>query len=149
MVGDCATLRTCIETTPVELQDVQGQVPFANTFISPSVINSLSLSSFTFPSPNCTPSPISSPKSEWSCLSFSIPFISLNCNKANYIGHAVLNSLVDKTAVLLFQEPWVGRIGVSRSDDTAGGLEVFGMCHQKNWQQFIPIPHYAGLNHLV
>ena len=42
-----------------------------------------------------------------------ITFFSLNVNKANYIGHAVLNSFVDSADVILFQEPWKGRIGTS------------------------------------
>src|SRR5579872_754806 len=130
---------------PVESQSAPGPVPFGDTTISPSVINSLSLPSFTFPSPNRSPSPSPSHASSHH-QNFSIPVLSLNCHRANYIGHAVLNSLVDKTAILLFQEPWLGKIGSSRSDDVKGGLDVYGMVHQQHWQQFIPVPHYAGLD---
>ena len=67
----------------------------------------------------------------------------MNCNKANYIGHSVLNSLVASTAIILFQEPWLGKIGTARSDTTPG-LDVYGQVHQKTWNQFIPVPHLAG-----
>ena len=67
----------------------------------------------------------------------------MNCNKANYIGHLVLNSLVASTAIILFQEPWLGKIGTAHSDTTPG-LDVYGQVHQKTWNQFIPVPHLAG-----
>ena len=69
---------------------------------------------------------------------------SLNCNKANYIGHAVLNSLTDRTSIILFQEPWLGKIGSNRSDSDPSGTDIYGMVHQKLWSQFIPVPHLAG-----
>ena len=69
---------------------------------------------------------------------------SLNCNKANYIGHAVLNSLTDRTSIILFQEPWLGKIGSNRSDSDPSGTDIYGMVHQKAWSQFIPVPHLAG-----
>ena len=69
---------------------------------------------------------------------------SLNCNKANYIGHAVLNSLTDRTSIILFQEPWLGKIGSNRSDLDPSGTDIYRMVHQKSWNQFIPVPHLAG-----
>ena len=67
----------------------------------------------------------------------------MNCNKANYIGHSVLNSLVASTAIILFQEPWLGKIGTARSDTTPG-LDVYSQVHQKTWDQLIPVAHLAG-----
>ena len=72
--------------------------------------------------------------------------LSMNCNKANYIGHAVLNSLVEHVAIVLFQEPWLSKIGLARNDKKPNGLAVYGMIHQTSWSQVILVPHLAGLN---
>lgn len=61
-------------------------------------------------------------------------FLSLNVNKANYISHAILNSFAETTDVILFQEPWKGKIGSQRSDSCPDGLDVYGMVHQRHWQ---------------
>jgi hypothetical protein len=70
----------------------------------------------------------------------AISFLSLNVNKANYIGHAVLNSFANTTDVILFQEPWKGKIGTTRSDTGPDGIAVYGLVHQNSWKQFIPVP---------
>ena len=70
----------------------------------------------------------------------ALSVFSLNVNKANYIGHSLLNSLVGLTDIILFQEPWKGRIGSQRSDTDPGGTDVYGMVHQQSWQQYIPVP---------
>ena len=72
--------------------------------------------------------------------SSSIRFLSINVNKANYISHALLNSLVESFDVILVQEPWVGKIGSNRSDSDPLGTEVTGMVHQRFWTQFVPLP---------
>ena len=73
-----------------------------------------------------------------------ITFFSLNVNKANYIGHAVLNSFVDSADVILFQEPWKGRIGTSRSNSSPDGTSIYGMVHQRSWTSYIPVPGDVG-----
>lgn len=73
-----------------------------------------------------------------------ISFFSLNVNKANYIGHAILNSFVGSADIVLFQEPWKGRIGMSRSDSSPGGTTIYGMVHQRSWTSYIPVPGNVG-----
>ena len=60
---------------------------------------------------------------------------SLNCNKTNYVSHAILNSIVDSTDICLMQEPWFGKIGLSRSDDSGEGIPVFGLINNRAWSQ--------------
>ena len=70
----------------------------------------------------------------------SVRFLSINANKANYISHALLNSLADTFDVVLIQEPWVGKIGSNRSDSDPLGIDVTGLVHQRVWTQFVPLP---------
>ena len=114
-----------------------------------------SLSSFPEPEPlsqnPIDPAPFSELTFDESTISLlprpnfpSICFMSLNINKANYIRHAVLNSFIDTTDVILFQEPWKGRIGTARSDTVPEGVAIYGMVHQNSWRQFIPVPPDAS-----
>ena len=74
----------------------------------------------------------------------ALSIFSLNVNKANYIGHSVLNSCVGYADLILFQEPWKGKIGSLRSDTTPEGTSIFGMVHQRSWQQYVPVPAEAS-----
>ena len=74
------------------------------------------------------------------CNPLTPSLFSLNCNKANYIGHAVLNSLAQIYQIVLFQEPWVGRIGTAKADSDPSGVEITGLVHQSSWNQFVPVP---------
>ena len=88
-------------------------------------------------------------KSTNSKKQFPLDFLrvfSLNCNKANYIGHACLNSLVSSTGIILFQEPWVGKVGSRWLDSDPKGSDVYGNVHQNSWSQFILVPHLASSN---
>ena len=88
-------------------------------------------------------------KSTNSKKQFPLDFLrvfSLNCNKANYIGHACLNSLVSSTGIILFQEPWVSKVGSRRLDSDPKGSDIYGNVHQNSWSQFIPVPHLASSN---
>ena len=140
-------------------------VPFSNISLDQRALESLALIPFhaNFSPVSRSPSPFASiqsphsiphasptyvpPLSSSSRCSSMLPIFncfSLNCNKANYIGHAVLNSLTDRTSIILFLESWLGKIGSNRSDSDPSGTDIYGMVHQKLWSQFIPVPHLAG-----
>ena len=76
----------------------------------------------------------------------ALSIFSLNVNRANYIGHSILNSCIGHVDIIFFQEPWKGRIGASRSDTMPDGVDIFGMVHQGSWQQYIPVPADASVD---
>src|SRR5579872_5327068 len=68
----------------------------------------------------------------------SVRMLSLNCHKANYIGHCLLNTLVTDYDLILLQEPWFGKIGRARRDDSASGNPVFGTVSHPDWVCALP-----------
>ena len=51
--------------------------------------------------------------------------LQLNIARSNVRMHALLNSLTSFD-IVLFQEPWYGRVGTQRSDSVATGIDVQG-----------------------
>lgn len=66
-----------------------------------------------------------------------LKILQLNVARSNLRMHAVLNTLTDFD-ILLLQEPWFGRIGVSRSSSDPQGLDVKGTIANPAWEPFIP-----------
>ena len=70
-----------------------------------------------------------------------IQIMSVNVRWRSVVQHGLLqSSLCD---ILLIQEPWFGRINVSRTDDDPDGVEVRGTTANNMWECFLPpfLPH--------
>src|SRR5882672_11267919 len=61
-----------------------------------------------------------------------------NINKSNPQQHSILNDLVDDFDLILFQGPWYGFIGSTRSSDNTTGSPVLGTVINTSWT-FIPL----------
>jgi hypothetical protein len=67
----------------------------------------------------------------------------LNVARSNWRMHGLLNSLSDFD-IILFQEPWYGRIGVARSSNDPHGQDIKGTVNNPAWEAFMPEPDLDG-----
>src|SRR5882672_6581906 len=66
-----------------------------------------------------------------------------NVNKSNPHQHSILNDLVDDFDLILFQEPWYGFIGSTRSSISSEGAPVLGTVAHPSWMFIPPIVGYG------
>ena len=67
-----------------------------------------------------------------------IQIMSVNVHRRNVIQHGLLHS--SSYDILLIQEPWFGRINVTRTDNDPDGVEIQGTVANNMWECFLP-PH--------
>jgi endonuclease/exonuclease/phosphatase family metal-dependent hydrolase len=60
----------------------------------------------------------------------------INVRRGNERTHAILQT--NQADIILMQEPWFNRIGVSRSDTSHEGVEVRGFVNHNMWDTFAP-----------
>ena len=70
-----------------------------------------------------------------------IQIMSVNVRRRSVVQHGLLQS--SSSDILLIQEPWFGRINVSRADNDPDGVEVRGTTSNNMWDCFLPpfLPH--------
>jgi hypothetical protein len=66
-----------------------------------------------------------------------IHIVSVNMRKRNAVTHALLNS-ISNTDLILIQEPWYGRIGTTREDNSREGADVLGGVAAPGWDIIYP-----------
>ena len=57
--------------------------------------------------------------------------------KRNAVSHALLNADTN-TNIILIQEPWYGKIGTAREDNTRDGVDVLGGVASSAWETLYP-----------
>ena len=68
----------------------------------------------------------------------SIKCIQFNANKSNHSMHAILTKETSSTDIIIFQEPWWGRIGARVVDNISEDPTIKGTVNHPDWIPFLP-----------